>query len=76
MDTRVMQFVTHIVDDSHSSWRLTYSQLQIGLHSILRFFPKTFDLVPGDQDSHVIDHLLLGTNPKSHGQNSGSLKKF
>jgi len=21
-------------------------------------------------------HLLLGTNPKSHGQNSGSLKRF
>jgi len=25
----------------------SYSQLQIGWHSILRFFLKTFDLVPG-----------------------------
>jgi len=28
------------------------------------------------QDSHGIDHLLLGTNRKSHGQNSGLLQRF
>jgi len=28
------------------------------------------------QDSHGIYHLVLGTNHKSHGQNSGSLEKF
>jgi len=26
-------------------------------HSVLRLFLKTFDLVPGVQDSHGIDHL-------------------
>ena len=28
------------------------------------------------QDAHGIHYLLLGTNRKSHGQNSGSLKRF
>ena len=47
---------------------------------ILRFLSKIFNLVPGVdqayQDSHGIYQLLLGTNRKSRGQNSGSLKKF
>jgi len=63
-----------------------YSQSLVGWHSILRLFLKTFNLVPCvpgfSWDSSIITwyftihHLLLGTNRKSHGQNSGSLQKF
>ena len=42
----------------------------------LEIILKTFNFVPGNQDSSGIHHLLLGTNRKSHGHNSGSLEKF
>jgi len=42
----------------------------------LRLFVKKIELVPGVPGFHGIDPLLLGTNRKSHGQNSGSLKRF
>ena len=45
----------------------------------IEIISKTFNLVPGVQESHRLYHqhnLLCGTNRKSHGQNSGSLKKL
>ena len=54
-----------------------YSWLQIGWHSILRLFLKTFNLVPGvpgfSWDLWLVP-FICGTNRKSHGPNSGSLE--
>jgi len=58
-----------------ASFICTYSQLQIGWHSILRLFLKTFGLYQAYQDDWYND-WLCGTNRKFHGQNSGSLEKF
>jgi len=55
---------------------LLYSHLQIGWHSILTLFLKTFNLVPGAPGFSWDLSLLIGTIRKSHGQNSGSLEKF
>jgi len=44
-----------------------YSQLQMGWHSILRLFLKTFDLVPGVPKSFFF-LLLLGTNRNIMGR--------
>jgi hypothetical protein len=47
----------------------TYTQLQIGWHRILRFFPKTLNLVPSTRIvmgyiiSTMIYHLVLIANP-------------
>jgi len=66
---------------------LEYSQLQIGLSAQnLEIISKNFQFstrrarilmrfISCDL-SHAIYHVLLGTNRKSHGQNSGSLKSF
>ena len=40
------------------------------------YFYKLSIVYQAYQDSHRIDHLLLYTTRKSHGQNSGSMRKF
>ena len=42
----------------------------------LEIISKNFQFSTRHQDSHGIYHLLRGTNRKSHGRNSGLLKRF
>jgi len=86
--TELLQYTTHLTKcrarfmrvGSHvvSSWELAachkrYSPSQIGWHRISGLFLKTFDLAPRFSCDRSLITELLGTNRKSHGQNSDSL---
>ena len=61
----------------HNAFKITtYSQLQIGWHSILRLFLKTFNFVPGVPGFFGIHNLLPGTNRYPMGRILVCWKRF
>jgi len=61
---------------SKDSWTVAVQPIADKVAQHLEIISKNFRLSTRRLDSHGIDNLLLGTNRKSHGQNSGSLTTF